>query len=204
MKRVLPVIAIVIAAVWSIQLQAQGRNFAGSWTVDTDRMMAEAANAAAAGGVAGGVVARGGGGGGGVRSGGGGAAPPPQGVAAGGGGFRSGGGGGAGGARGRGPAGPMNITLDSNAFTLAQGETSTAYKLDGTPTTISTPAGDATAKASWKGDHLVIETTTPGANGPIVTSVAWYLDGQSLVRETSVPAANGELVTRKTFYKKAS
>jgi hypothetical protein len=198
--------AMVIAAVWSIQLQAQGRNFAGSWTVDTDRMMAEAANAAAAGGVSGGVVGRGGGGGG-VRSGGDGAAPPPQGVAAGGGGFRSGGGGGGGGvggARGRGPAGPMNITLDSSTFTLAQGETSTAYKLDGTPTTISTPAGDATAKASWKGDRLVIETTSPTPNGPITTSVAWYLDGQSLVRETSVPAPNGELMTRKTFYKKAS
>jgi hypothetical protein len=198
MKRVLPAMVIALALVWSIQLQAQGRNFAGSWTVDVDRMMAEAANAAPAGGVVGA------GGGGGMRSGGGGAAPPPPGVAAGGGGFRGGGGGGVGGARGRGAAGPTTITLDSTTFTLAQGETTTAYKLDGTPTTISTPAGDATAKASWKGDRLVIDTTTPGPNGPIVTSVAWYLDGQSLVRETSVSAPNGELMTRKTFYKKAS
>ncbi len=203
MKRVLPAIAIVIAVLWSIQLQAQGRNFAGSWTIDADRMAAEASAAASAGG---GVVTAGGGGGGRggavARSGGGGGAePPPQGVAAGG--FRGGGGGG-GGARGRSgaAAGPMSITLDSTTFTLAQGETSTAYKLDGSPTTISTPRGDATAKASWKGDRLIIETTSPGANGPVVTSVAWYLDGQSLVREMSVPGPDGELVTRKIFYKK--
>ena len=115
--------------------------------------------------------------------------------------MRSGGGGGMGGARGRGSAGPMTITLDAGTFTLGSGETSTVYRLDGSSTTTDTTSGKATSKATWKDDKLTIETVTDSANGQLVTNVVWYLEGESLVRETQTNF-NGVTSTRKTFYKR--
>jgi hypothetical protein len=115
----------------------------------------------------------------------------------------AGGGGGRGGARGV-PGAPMTLSIDASTFTIGAGENNTVYRLDGTSTTTQTPRGDVVSKANWKGDKLVIETTAPGMNGPIVTTTTWYLDGQSLVRETSSPGPTGEAVVRKTIYKKSA
>jgi len=113
-------------------------------------------------------------------------------------------GGGGGGARGRGGApAPVVIAIDANTFSVGNGETSTAFKLDGSATTIPTANGDATAKATWKGDRLQIETTVQGANGPIVSTATWYLDGESLVRENTLPGPEGQTITRKTYFKKS-
>lgn len=193
MKRVVPVIAIGLG-LWCASLSAQGRNFAGSWTIDAERTAA--ANPGAVMGGRGG-----GGGGGGARSGGGGGGtitPITGGVAAGGG-ARGGGGGGM-----RGGGGPvaMSITADANTFTVGSGEMTTTYRLDGTPTTTETPRGQSTAKASWQGDRIVIETTNQGPNGPMVSTATWYLEGDALVRETSAPGPNGEAIARKTYFKR--
>ena len=190
MKRIVPIVVFGLAVVGA-NLLAQGRNFAGSWTLDAERTME--ANAGLAG-------ARGGGGGGGFRSGGGGGgttAPIPQGGA-----VARGGGGGGGGMRSGGPAGRMTIALDGNTFSVTNGSNVTLYRLDGSPTTSDAPGGQITAKASWKGDRIVIETTGQGPNGPIVTTATWYIEGESLVRETSLPGPDGELMTRKTYFKR--
>ena len=94
-------------------------------------------------------------------------------------------------------AGPQTISLDATTFTIATAETSTAYKLDGSATTTETPRGNITVKAGWKDDRIVIETTAPGAAGPMVSTTSWYLDGATLVRETSVTGADGQPVVRK-------
>jgi hypothetical protein len=193
MTRVLPGIVIALA-ISTASLLAQSRDFAGNWTVDTERTAA--ANAASGGGGVFGPVARsGGGGGGGGRGGGGGVATAGGGTggvvmsSGGGGGMRSGGG-------GRG-GGPTVIAMDATTFTVG----TTAYKLDGSTTTIETRGGTAMAKAAWKGDRLVIETTNPGAASAVVTT--WYREGDALVRETSTPGPDGEPIVRKTFFKRA-
>jgi hypothetical protein len=187
---------------------AQGRDFSGTWTIDTERTMAEAGATAGGGGGGGAVVTSAGGGvatfggGGGGRGGGGG------GVAAGGGGTMvmarpaSGGGGGrVGGGASGGPV-PMTIVLDEKSFTIATSGNTTTYKLDGSVTTIETPRGSQTAKAAWKGDKLVIETTIPTPNGSVTTTTGWYLDSGSLVRESSRTGPDGQPIVSKTFYKK--
>jgi hypothetical protein len=199
MKRALTGFVLVLAVCWATDLAAQGRNFGGSWTIDTERTLAANAGVGAAqmrGGGAGAV------GGGRARSGGDAGAGAAAAAGAGGGVARSGGGGGGGGGRGGGAPGPMMLALDTATFTVTNGPTVTAYKLDGSATTISSPRGDMTAKAAWKGDRLVIETTSQGPNGPMVTTTTWYLDGEALVRETSTPTPDGEASVRKTFYKK--
>ena len=105
--------------------------------------------------------------------------------------------------RSGGPAGPTTIALDTNTFTIGVGENHTMYRLDGAPSTTDTPAGRATSKASWKDDKLVIETTTDTANGPVASTVLWYLEGESLVRETQTTNASGQPNVRKTYFKRA-
>jgi hypothetical protein len=213
MKRVFATIgAAAVLLLMTTGLSAQGRNFGGSWTIDGERMAA-AAGASGGGGGAGGMRSGGGGGGGmvaGAPAGGGGGAV----------GMRSGGGGGGG--RGGGgmvmasgtttppPVGatgaPASVSFDitASAVTLGNGNTESAYHLDGSSLAFSTVRGDATAKASWKADHFVIETTINGAAGPIVTTSAWYLDEQGLVNESSTKTADGQSTKRTTFYKRKS
>ena len=206
MKRVISAVAVAGIGLWSASVFAQGRNFGGSWTLDQEKTMAAAMSELQT--ATGGAVARGGGagGGGGARSGGGGggfgatatagAAPVAR--------SGGGGGGGMGGGRGRGgAAGPISISLDSNAFTVGSGETSQIYRLDGTPTVTETAMGRSTSKASWKDDKLVVETTNDTPNGAVSSTIVWYLEGDSLVRETH-SNAGGQDVVRKTFYKRAS
>ena len=188
MNRIVPIVVFGLA-VAGANLPAQGRNFAGSWTLDIERTMA--ANPAGGRGGAGGGMRSGGGGGGGTT------AAIPQGGA-----VARGGGGGGGGMRSGGPGGPMTLALDGNTFSVTNGANVTTYHLDGTPSTSDTPNGQVTAKASWKGDHIVIETTGQGPNGPTVTTATWYIEGESLVRETSLPGPDGELMTRKTYFKR--
>lgn len=180
MKRAV-LVGAAAAALMSVSLYAQGRNFSGTWTIDTEKTQAANAGMATAGG-------RGGGGGGAVagevrRT------VDTGAVAVGGGGAR-GAGGGTGGAmvvRSGAAGGPVGttITLDAKSFSVTQGETTTAYALDGSATDISNAMRKATAKASWQGDKLVIQTTAEGQNGPVVTQATWYLEGESLVRENS-------------------
>ena len=193
MKRAV-IVGVAAAALMSVGLGAQGRNFSGTWTIDSEKTMAANAGVAAAGG-------RGGGGAVGTierRVG----DPTTAGaVAVGGGGARGGGGGGAVVARAGAPAG-TTITLDTKSFSVTQGETTTAYALDGSATDISNAMRKATAKASWQGDKLVIQTTAEGPNGPVVSQATWYLEGESLVRENSSTGPDGQAITRKTYFKK--
>ena len=214
--RLMSVLAAAVVA--SVGLSAQGRNFAGVWTIDAEKTMAANPAGAGGGGVArgggfgggggGAVITSAGGGGGAVaRSGGGGGA-----VGAGGGGggavVARGGGGGAmvGGGGGRGGAMPAGITLsiDANSFTIAQGEMTTVYRTDGSINNIESPGPKTTAKAAWQGDSLVIETTRETENGNVVSTATWYLDGASLVRETKSTNPAGEQIVRKTYYKKST
>jgi len=192
-------LATIAAVLMSAGLGAQGRNFSGTWTVDTEKTMA-------AGGGAGG--ARGGGGGGVMvqRSAGDTGAVTGGVVAAGGG--RGGGGGGtaavarSGGAGGAVVATGTAITVDAKSFSITQGQTTTTYALDGSATDVSNQARKATAKATWQGDKIAIETTAEGPNGPVVTHATWYLEGDSLVRETTSTGPDGTPVVRKTYYKR--
>jgi len=114
-------------------------------------------------------------------------------VAAAGGGGRGGGGGAVG------VAGPTTIALDSTSFTFG----TLKYTIGGT-STLEMPRGTVTAKAAWSADKLVIEQTSQGANGPIVTTISYYLEGDSLVRETSNPAPDGGAPrVSKTFFKRS-
>ena len=202
MKRAV-LMGVAAAALVSVGLGAQGRNFSGTWTIDSEKTMA--ANVAVAGGAGGG--ARGGGGavGGEVRRVGGDAGAVA--VAAGGGGRGGGGGGevrarsgGAGGATAA-PVG-TTIAIDAKSFTITQGQNATVYALDGTASDVSTGARKATAKATWQGDKLNIETTSEGPNGPVVSHAAWYLEGEWLVRENTATGPDGQSVSRKTYFKK--
>ena len=198
MKRAV-LVSAVAAALMSVSLYAQGRNFSGTWTVDSEKTMAANAGMAGGGG-------RGGGGGGSmVRA-----------------------GGDDHGGRGRRRAAARAVaavaarwwraqlalaaqrpapleqrsTIDTKSFSVTQGQTTTAYALDGSATDISNAMRKATAKASWQGDKLMIETTSEGPNGPVVTHATWYLEGESLVRENSSAGADGQAITRKTYFKK--
>ena len=191
-------VGTIAAVVMSVGLAAQGRNFSGTWTIDSEKTMA------ANGGTMGG--GRGGASGGGdatmarrVDTGTGGTV----GVAGGG----AGGGGGVAVARSSGAGGAVVatgtvLTVDTKSFSIAQGQTTTTYPLDGSATELNTPRGKTVAKASWQGDKIAIETTVEGPNGPIVTHATWYLEGESLVRENTSTGADGQPVVRKTYYKK--
>jgi hypothetical protein len=196
MKRVF-LMSAVAAVLMSTGLAAQGRNFSGTWTMDAEKTAAANAGLAGAGGR--------GGGGGGVARGGGDAGVAAVAVAGGGGG-RGGGGAVAAGAGmrsgGAGVAPGMSLTVDNNSFTVAQGQTTTTYKLDGSVTTIENPNRKITAKAVWQGDKISIETTSDGPNGPTVTHATWYIEGESLVRENKSTTVDGQEIVRKTYYKR--
>ena len=200
MKRAISAAAVITIGLWSASVFAQGRNFGGSWTVDQEKTSAAMSTMEAP---AGAVARGGGGGGGGMRSGGGGTATVSGGTAAGGGGSfgaagaRSGGGGG----RGGGVAAPTILAFDANTFTVGSGDNSRVYRLDGSPTILETPAGRSTSKAGWKEDKLVIDITLDGANGPVNSSVVWYLEGESLVRENH-SNIGGQPSVRKTYFKR--
>lgn len=209
MKRVSATIgAAAVLFLMTTGLFAQGKNFTGSWTIDTERMAAVAG--AAGGGGAG--MRSGGGGGGGVM-----VAGAPAGAGGGGGGMRTGGGGGRGGGGmvagasttpppvgATGSPASLSFDITATAVTLSNGTTGTAYQLDGSALAFTSVRGEATARASWKADHFVIETTISGAAGPIVTTSQWYLDDQGLVNESSTKTADGQSTSRKAYYKRKS
>jgi len=206
--------ALAAAVVVSVGLSAQGRNFAGVWTIDSEKTMAANGAAGGGGGARGGAFGAGGGGGGAVTARSGGAGGGGGAVVSGGGGgggavARGTGGGGAmmaSGGGGRGGAMPsgMTLSIDASSFTISQGETTTVYRTDGSVNNIESPGPKTTAKAAWKGDSLIIETTRETENGNVVSTATWYLEGESLVRETKSSNAAGEQMVRKTYYKKAT
>jgi hypothetical protein len=192
-------LSAVAGVLMSVGLGAQGRNFSGSWVIDAEK--SSAANSAMAGGR--------GGGGGGMRSAGGGDAGAMiaavggrggGGAVGAGGGMRSGGGG-IGGAVVGTPG--LSITVDANTLTVVNGAATTTYRLDGSVTALENPMRKTTAKASWQGDKITIETTAEGPAGPVVTHTSWYLEGDSLVRENKSTGPDGQDVVRKTYYKRS-
>jgi hypothetical protein len=192
-------IATIAAVLMSAGLAAQGRNFSGTWTVDTEKTMAAGGGGGARGSSGGGAMA--------VRR-----VDDTGAVAAGGvvatGGGRGGGGGGGSEVVARGGGGGVvvaagtTVAVDAKSFTITQGQTTTAYALDGSATDVSNQARKATAKATWQGDKIAIETTAEGPNGPVVTHATWYLEGDSLVRENTSTGPDGTPVVRKTYYKR--
>ncbi len=195
MKRVV-MLSAVAAVLLSVGVGAQGRNFSGAWVIDSEKTAA--AGGGAMGGGGGAMVARSGGGGSSTGA-----------IAVGGSGGARGGavaGVGVGGARGGGAGGVapgLSLTIDANSFTLVNGATTTTYKLDGSVTNIENPTRKVSAKASWQGDKIAIETTAEGPNGPIVTHAFWYLEGDYLVRENKSTGPDGQEVVRKTYYKRS-
>jgi hypothetical protein len=97
----------------------------------------------------------------------------------------------------------MTVSADANTFSFGSGESMTTYKLDGSVSTTDTPRGEVAVKAAWQGDRVVVETTNPGPNGPVVTTVAWYMDGDALVRELNAPGPDGTTISRRTYYKRS-
>jgi len=187
-------LSAVAAVLLSVGVGAQGRNFSGAWVIDSEKTAASGGGAMgggaggvmtrsiAAGSTAGAVAVSGGGGGGGAVS------------ADGGSRARSG---------GSGVAPGLSLTMDANSFTLVNGATTTTYKLDGSVTNIENPRGRVSAKASWQGDKVAIETTSEGPNGPVVSRAFWYLEGDYLVRENKSTSPDGQEVIRKTYYKRS-
>lgn len=201
-----------VVSVGMVSVSAQGRNFSGTWVIDSEKTMAAAqasgespeARVIAGGGGAGGAVVSAGGGGGmggaviarsGSGTGGGAAVAGGRGGAVG---SVSGGGGGtlvasAGGGGTRVAVNTdMVITMDANTFTTDTAGLHTSYPLNGNEVTVQLRNSEARAKANWKGDTLVIETTVETPTGPLVSTTSWFLEGDSLVRQT----------TRKTYYKR--
>ena len=193
MKRVV-MLSAVAAVLLSVGVGAQGRNFSGAWVIDSEKTAASGGGAMggggggamtrslAAGSTAGAVAVGGGAGGGGA-------------VAAGGESrARSG---------GSGVAPGLSLTMDANSFTIVNGSTTTTYKLDGSVTNIENPRGKVSAKASWQGDRISIESTSETPNGAVTTHASWYLEGEYLVRENKSTGPDGQEVIRKTYYKRS-
>ena len=217
-------IMAVVVSVGMVSVSAQGRNFSGTWVIDSEKTMAaaesamgervivarggetraratgtgEVTSAGGGGSATGTVVARSGGSGSGTGTGE--AAAGARGRVAVGGTVSAAGGGGAAGTGerravrggGAGVATDMVITMDGSTFTLESGGVQTSYPLNGSEVTIQTRGGDAKARASWKGDTLIIEQTIDSPNGPVTSTTSWFLEGDSLVR----------LTTRRTYFKK--
>jgi hypothetical protein len=94
---------------------------------------------------------------------------------------------------GRGVAADMVVTSDGSTFTIDNGGFVTSYPTNGSETTIQLRGGaSAKARASWKGDMLVIEETRDTPEGATTVTTSWFLEGDSLVR----------LNNRRTYYKK--
>ena len=182
-----------------ISVGAQGRNFSGTWVIDSEKTMAAAE---ATGGGTETRVARGVGGGGGgaaaggrVISGGSGVAVGSTSVARGGDRVAAGGSTTAAGGGGRGVmiSSDTVIAIDANTFSTDIGGVHTSYPLNGSEVTVQTRGTQtAKARASWKGDTLIIEQTIESPNGPVSSTTSWYLEGDSLVR----------LTTRRTYFKR--
>jgi hypothetical protein len=193
MRNICVGIAAIAVSVGTMSVAAQGRNFSGTWVVDSEKTMA-AAEAAGMGSGGGTMVARSGGGAGGavgaVAAAGGGESRRM--IASGGEavGTRSAGGGGAVG--GVMVSADTVITMDGTSFSIEQGGTKTSYPLNGTEVAVTVRNYSGKARATWQGDTLVITQTVDMPNGPVTSSTNWSMEGDSLLRESG----------RKTYYKR--
>lgn len=180
MRRVTGLVSAAAIVLFAAGLYAQGKDFTGKWTVDTDKTTA-AAPAATAGG---------GGGGRGPGGGGGGMAGAITNITqtattltiA-----RMG-------ADGTAMGTPAVYNLDGSDSKIMQAGRGGGGGAAPAPT-------EVIANAKWDGATLVI--TTKGANGDTVAK--YSMDGASLKIETTAPGRGGAAGTpRTTFYKKAS
>jgi type IV secretion system protein TrbL len=194
MKRAV-MLGAVAAVLLSVGVGAQGRNFSGVWVIDSEKTAASGGGTVAGGG--GGVMTRS------IAAGSTAGAAAVSGGAGGGGGAVAAGGGSRARSGGSGVAPGVSVTMDANAFTLVNGATTTTYKLDGSVTNIENPRGKVSAKASWQGDRITIESTSETPNGVVTTHASWYLEGEYLVRENKSTSPDGQEVIRKTYYKRS-
>jgi hypothetical protein len=179
-KTVLSVALAAALAIPALSWAQAKADLSGTWTFD------EAKSDPA--------PARGGGGGGGGAPGGG--AP-------------GGGGGGGGRGMGGGPASKLvikqtagDLTVES---TMANGAQSAVYKLDGSDSVNKTGMGEATTKATWEGNNLVLtgkqKVTTPQGEMEIATKEVYSVSGNVLTITTTRTTQRGEQ-TRKLVYNK--
>jgi hypothetical protein len=102
---------------------------------------------------------------------------------------------------GRGPSGPMTITMDAKTMKIersnANGVTAQSFNLDGSDSKNTMGrGGDRISNAKWDGAKLVVTTkATQAGTADAVTS--YYMEGTDLVVENTT--ANGP---QKTYYKK--
>jgi hypothetical protein len=97
---------------------------------------------------------------------------------------------------GRGGGGPMTVKHTGDTLTIEGGRGGPrTYKLDGSETKITMGQMEATAKAKWDGNKVVITTVTP--NGEATQT--WSLEGGVLTIERT-----GGRGPSKTTYKKTT
>lgn len=121
-----------------------------------------------------------------------------------------GGGGGGGGGFGRGGGGmmrPFTLTVDGETLTREsegqQGPVKLVYRLDGSEQQIPMGPSQATAKAKWEGNTIVIETARQGQQGSVTTKAVYSIEGDYLVIENTTTRGD-QTTTRKLYYKKAT
>jgi hypothetical protein len=98
-----------------------------------------------------------------------------------------------------GTARPMIVAWDSTSFTWGPN----TYKLGATTSLPDKMRGGMVAfRAAWKDDKMVIDELA-AVDGPVVSTITYYLEGQSLVREWSKPSSDGSAPrVLKTYYKR--
>jgi hypothetical protein len=103
------------------------------------------------------------------------------------------------GATNAGGAPPMTVAFDSTSFSWGPN----TYKIGGTTSLPDKMRGGTVAfRATWKEDKMVVEELA-AVDGPVVSTIAYYLEGQSLVREYSKPTSDGSAPrVSKTYYKR--
>lgn len=124
------------------------------------------------------------------------------------GGGQGGGRGGRGGGMGMmGGTGPITLKLDGTTFVREsqgpQGNAMTVtYRLDGSAQNVAMGQGQATAKATWDGGTIVVETTRQTQMGAFTTKTVYAMEGEYLVVSNTTQTPNGE-ITRKQYYRKS-
>lgn len=104
-------------------------------------------------------------------------------------------------------AGPLTLTVDGNTLTTERetpnGPVKTTYKLDGSAQQVQMGQGNATAKARWEGNTIVVETTREFNGNSFTIKSVYAIEGDHLVVSTTTPGrGGGEPVTRKQYYRR--
>ena len=106
-------------------------------------------------------------------------------------------------------ASAFTLSLSGNLLTRVTegkaGSTTVSYKLDDSEQTVTTPQGEAKARAKREGAKIVIVTVRQTANGPVRSVSEYSVDGDTLVVTTTAPPpGGGNPVTNTLYYRRAS